>query len=141
MVEQRGAHVEDEAFADPRRVVALDQSEQGVDDREEHRAQRDQRDEVAVLVGHGGVDHRLQEERRQRADDRSQHHRDHEADELLLVRPGQPEDAPEQGALDPLAFDGFAIATEASHHGGMRHHFVCQLTGATWVRTPRMARR
>ena len=80
VVEQRGAHVEDEALADPGRVVALHEREAGVEQGEEHRAEGEQRRRAAVLLGDRGVDQRPQDERRHRADDRGEHHGDDEAD-------------------------------------------------------------
>ena len=72
VVEQRGAHVEDQALTDAGRVVALHERQPGVEQGEEHRAGREQADELAVLLGDGGVDQRPQDEGRHGAHHRGQ---------------------------------------------------------------------
>ena len=73
----------------------------GVEEREEHRTGREQRDELPVLVGDRGVDHRAQDQRRHRAHHRGEDHRDDEADQLPPVRAGEAQHASQEVAFEP----------------------------------------
>ena len=86
VVEQRGAHVEDEALADAGRVVALDEREPRVDEREEHRAGR--RAAPTSCRSLSGIAVSITARRISGGtalDDRGEDHRDDEADELPAV--------------------------------------------------------
>ena len=113
VVEERGAHVEDQAFADPRRVVALHECEAGVEERQEDGAERQQPDELAVLVGDRGVDQRAQDQRRYRADHRGEHDADDEPDQLRAVRAREVQDPAQEVAFEPLALDRLGVAAES----------------------------
>src|SRR6266536_940000 len=113
MPEDLGAQVVDQPLADPRRVPALGDGQERVEDGEPGHGPRDHQDRPGVL----GLDlvHDLPEQQRHgNGDDRVQRGGNHEDDELAPVRPGVGRDPPDGARLQPLAGDG-AVAAERSH--------------------------
>ena len=127
MVEQLGAHVEDEALADAGRVPALPEVQHRVGDRERHRAQGQPGDQEPVLLGHGGVQQRPEEQRGDGGHDRGRDRRDEEADEQPAIRARETEDPSDEGPVDPLARHRIRVAAEAPHR--LIHHLALKPTG------------
>ena len=82
-LKMRGAHVEDEALADARGLVSLDQPKAGVEDRDQTDQQREHDDEMRVradaLVPDALVQDLANQQRRDRAESRVDHEQHQQA--------------------------------------------------------------
>ena len=128
MVEQRDPHVVDEALTHPGRVPALDEAEARAGERHCHGRDRQHQDQGLVMVRYRSVQQGTEEQGGDDADDGGGDDADEEPDERGPIRPGHPEHAHQQLALDPLAAHSVRIAPEA--HDRLMHHRGDQRTGS-----------